>query len=145
MSAFVVDASVVIKWFDPDVHTDAAQRLLGLSHEYVAPDLLFAETAKTVWKKIKRGELSAERGQQLVEDIARVAVEAFPCRVLAEAAHALANVTGRTVYDAMYLALAIRLKTKMTQRTSASSRRSQLFRWPQHTSRSFRRSQSSPY
>src|SRR5258708_18585695 len=113
MSAFVVDASVVIKWFVPEVHTAAAHRLLGLSHEYLAPDLLFAETANTVWKKIKRGELSAERGQQLVEDIGRVAVEAFPCRVLAEDAHALANVTGRTVYDAMYLALAIRLKTTM--------------------------------
>ena len=69
MSAFVVDASVVIKWFVPEVHTDAAQRLLGLSHEYFAPDLLFAETANTVWKKIKRGELSAQRGQQLVEAV----------------------------------------------------------------------------
>lgn len=113
MSAFVVDASVVIKWFVPEVHTDAARRLLELRHEYFAPDLLFAETANTVWKKIKRGELSAEHGQKMVEDIGRVAVEAFPCRVLADDAHALANVTGRTVYDAMYLALAIRLETKM--------------------------------
>ena len=113
MSAFVVDASVVMKWFVPEVHTEAAQRLLRLSHEYFAPDLLFAETANTVWKKIRRGELSVERGQQLVEDLVRVAVEAIPCGVLAEDAHALANVTGRTVYDSMYLALAIRLETRM--------------------------------
>ena len=56
MSAFVVDASVVVKWFVPEVHSDAARRLLTLSHEYFAPDLLFAETANTIWKKIRRGE-----------------------------------------------------------------------------------------
>ena len=113
MSAFVLDASVVIKWFVPELHTDTARRLLRLSHEYFAPDLLFAETANTVWKKIKRGELSADRGQQLVEDICGAAVEAVPCRELAEDAHALATITGRTVYGAMYLALAIRLDTKV--------------------------------
>ena len=113
MSAFVVDASVVIKWFVPEIHSDAARRLLTLSHEYFAPDLLFAETANTVWKKVRRAEFSAERGQQLVEDIGKIAVETVPCRLLAEDAHALANATGRTVYDSLYLALAVRLKTRM--------------------------------
>ncbi len=113
MSAFVVDASVVVKWFVPEIHSDAARRLLSLSHEYFAPDLLFAETANTIWKKIRRGELTTEHGRQLVNDIGRIAVETVPCRVLAVDAHELANVTGRTVYDSLYLALAIRLKTRM--------------------------------
>jgi predicted nucleic acid-binding protein len=113
VSAFVVDASVVVKWFIPEIHSDAARRLLTLPHEYLAPDLLFAETANTMWKKIRRGELTAEHGRQLVEDIGRVAVETVPCRVLAVDAHELANATGRTVYDSLYLALAIRLKTRM--------------------------------
>jgi predicted nucleic acid-binding protein len=39
VSAFVVDASVVVKWFVPEIHSDAARRLLVLPHEYVAPDL----------------------------------------------------------------------------------------------------------
>lgn len=112
MSAFVVDASVVVKWFVPEIHSDAARRLLTLQHEYFAPDLLFAETANTIWKKI-RGELTTEHGRQLVDDIGRIAVETVPCRVLAVDAHKLANATGRTVYDSLYLALAIRLKTRM--------------------------------
>jgi predicted nucleic acid-binding protein len=112
VSVFVVDASVVVKWFVPEIHSDTARRLLVLPHEYVAPDLLFAETANTVWKKIRRGELTAEQGQQLVADIGRIAVEAVSCRALAEDAHALANATGRTVYDSMYVALAVRLKTR---------------------------------
>ena len=108
-----MDASVVVKWFVPEIHSDAARRLLALPHAYVAPDLLFAETANTVWKKIRRGELTAEDGRQLVDDIGRIAVDTVPCRVLAGDAHELANATGRTVYDSLYLALAIRLETRM--------------------------------
>ena len=113
VSAFVVDASVVVKWFVPEIHTDAARRLLTLPHEYFAPDLLFAEAANTIWKKIRRGELTAEQGQQIVDDIGGIAVETVPCRVLAVDAHELANATSQTVYDSLYLALAIRLKTRM--------------------------------
>lgn len=113
MSVFVVDASVVVKWFVPEIHSDAARRLLGSPHEYVAPDLLFAEAANTIWKKIRRKELTAGDGQRLVADIVRIAVEAVSCRALAEDAHAVANATGRTVYDAMYVALAVRLDTRL--------------------------------
>ncbi len=112
MSAFVIDASVVIKWFVPEVHSDAARRLLVLPHEYVAPDLLFAEAATAIWKKIRREELTPEEGQQLVADIGQIGVETVSCRALAEDAHALANATGRTVYDSMYVALALRLNTR---------------------------------
>ena len=112
MSVFVVDASVVIKWFVPEVHSDAARRLLALSHQYIAPDLLFAETANTIWKKIRRKELTAEEGEQLVADMGRIAVETVSCRALAEDGHVLANLTGRTVYDSMYVALAVRLNTR---------------------------------
>lgn len=47
------DASVVVKWFVPEIHSDKARRLLNAPHEYVAPDLPFAETANTIWKKIR--------------------------------------------------------------------------------------------
>jgi predicted nucleic acid-binding protein len=112
VSVFVVDASVIVKWFVPEIHSDAARRLLVLPHEYVAPDLLFAETANTIWKKIRRMELTAEEGHRLVADLGRIAVETVSCRALAEDAHALANVTGRTVDDSMYVALAVRLNTR---------------------------------
>jgi hypothetical protein len=58
-------------------------------------------------------ELTAEEGQQLVADIGQIAVETVSCRALAEDAHALANATGRTAYDSMYVALAVRLNTRL--------------------------------
>ena len=113
MSVFVVDASVVVKWFVPEIQSEAARRLLELPHEYLAPDLLFAETTNTIWKKIRRGELQREDGRRLIADINRIAVETVSCRALAEDAHSLANSTGRTVYDALYVALAVRLNTRL--------------------------------
>lgn len=89
MSLYVVDASVV------------------------APDLLFAEVGNTLWKKTLRGELTAAESRQLMQNVEHIAVETVPCRDLATDAHALALVTSRSVYDAMYLALAARLETRV--------------------------------
>jgi predicted nucleic acid-binding protein len=113
VSLFVVDASVVLKWFVPEIHTDAARRLLAASHDFLSPDLLFPEVGNAIWKKVRRGELTAEEGRRLAADISRVAVETVSTRALMTDAHALAVTTGLTVYDAMYLALAIRLETEL--------------------------------
>ena len=113
MSVFVVDASVVLKWFVPESHSDAARRLLDADHQYLAPDLLFPEAGNAVWKKVRRGELTAEEGQRLVVDLSRVAVDTIATRGLVADAYALASATGQTVYDATYLALAVRLETQL--------------------------------
>ena len=113
MSLYVVDASVVIKWFVPEIHSDAARRLLSAPHEYFSPDLLFPEVGNVIWKKVRRGELTADQGERLAADISTVAVETVPTLGLLVDAHALAVATGLTVYDSMYLALAVRLKTEM--------------------------------
>ena len=128
MSAFVVDASVVIKWFVPEIHSDAASRLLDTTGHYVAPDLLFPELGNTIWKKVRREELSARQGRELAAEILTVAVETVPARSLFEDAYGVAIATGLTVYDAMYVALAVRLETKVITaderlvRTAASNR-----------------------
>jgi predicted nucleic acid-binding protein len=113
VSVFVVDASVVIKWFVPELHSDRARRLLAAAHQYLSPDLLFPEVGNAIWKKVRRGELTAKEGQRLAVDIAGIAVETVSTRGLIVDAQALAITTGLTVYDAMYLTLAVRLKTEL--------------------------------
>jgi predicted nucleic acid-binding protein len=113
VSAFVVDASVVLKWFVPEIHSEAARRLLSAEHEFMSPDLLFPEIGNVIWKKVRRGELTADEGEKLTADVSRVAVETVATRGLMVDAHALAITTGLTVYDAMYLALAVRLETAL--------------------------------
>ena len=47
----VVDASVAIKWFVPEIHSDAALRLRGEAYELIAPDLLILEIGNILWKR----------------------------------------------------------------------------------------------
>ena len=112
MRVFVVDASLVVKWFVPEVHSVAARKWLGASHDYIAPDLVFPEAGNAIWKKVRRGELSPEDAQSLVNDLSAVGVEAVSMRALVSDAHALAVRTGITVYDATYLTLAVRLRRR---------------------------------
>jgi predicted nucleic acid-binding protein len=113
VSVFVVDASLVIKWFVPEIHSEAARRWLDASHDYVAPDLLFSEVGNVVWKKVRRKELEEAEARQLAVDLAQVAVETVGTRSLLQDALAVALTTGITAYDAMYLTLAVRLETEV--------------------------------
>ena len=65
---------------------------------------------------MRRGELTVKDGQQLASDISGIAVETVPTRGLMIDAQALAITTGLTVYDAMYLALAVRLEDRVDHR-----------------------------
>jgi len=113
VSVFVVDASLVVKWFVPEVHRVAARKWLDASHDYLAPDLIFPEVGNALWKKVRKGEVSVEEAQSLVSDLAGVGVEAVSMRALVSDAHTLAVRTGITVYDATYLTLAVRLETQV--------------------------------
>ena len=56
MSEYVVDASVAAKWVIDEPGTFQALKLRR--HVLYAPDLLIAECANIVWKKVRLGELS---------------------------------------------------------------------------------------
>jgi predicted nucleic acid-binding protein len=43
MRRYVVDASVAVKWFVPEIHSAEALRLLSSDCELLAPDLLPSE------------------------------------------------------------------------------------------------------
>ena len=113
MSLFVVDASLIVKWFVPEIHSEAARRWLHAGHHYVAPDLVFPEAGNAIWKKVRRGELAPEIARSLVSDLSTTAFESVAMRALVPDALALALATGITVYDATYLTLAVRLDTQV--------------------------------
>ncbi len=114
-SRLVVDASVVVKWFVPEIDSDAALRLLDREKRFLAPGHLFAETTNAVWKRIRTGEFSVEHGYEVVQTIGTTAIviETIPCNDLAAAAYEIAVTFGRSVYDAMYLALAMQRNTRL--------------------------------
>lgn len=123
MSVFVADASLIVKWFIPEAHSDAARRWLEASHDYVAPELIFPEAGNAIWKKVRRGELTEDEGQRLVVDLSNAAVEAISMRGLLPDAYSMAVSTGMTVYDATYLTLAVRLGIQMVTGDDRLARR----------------------
>jgi len=107
VSICVVDCSVAVKWYVPERHAQHAGRLLDGSHELHAPDLLFPEFGNTLWKKHRLGELTQPETQSILRALSAVPIEVYSSQLLLEAAVDLAVHTARTVYDNLYVALAM--------------------------------------
>lgn len=112
MSLYVIDASAGVKWFVPEVDSDAALRLQDPAHQLHVPFLFDVEVANTIWKKLRRGELSSAAANTIVAQLPLVPVTRHADAPLVRAAFELAEKTDRTVYDSLYLALAERLAGK---------------------------------
>ncbi len=57
MITLVIDASIAIKWVVEEDGTPQALALRGRT-KLIAPELLVAECANILWKKVQRDELS---------------------------------------------------------------------------------------
>jgi predicted nucleic acid-binding protein len=107
MMRCVVDASIVIKWFVPEIHSASALRFLEDGVERLAPDLLIPEAGNILWKKVRSKELSPDEGRAIASALTTLPVQIEPTQPLVELAYEIATRAGRTVYDGMYLALAM--------------------------------------
>lgn len=107
MKSVVVDASVALKWFVPEVLTDEAVSLLDAGAELLAPDLLYPEAGNILWKKVGRGEIEPRDARDILAALGRVPVSVVSSSLLVEAALEIALAHRRTVYEALYVALAV--------------------------------------
>ena len=107
MKTLIIDASVAAKWFFPEDLSSAALRLFSPRRRLFAPDLIWSEVANVVWKRVKRKDVSADEGRNILEDFLRTPLEIIPSSPLLLVAYELATATGRTVYDCLYLSLAV--------------------------------------
>ena len=109
MKPLVVDASVAAKWFLPEPDAAAALRLLDGRHRLAAPDLIHAEFGNVVWKLHARRVLDANEAADMVEHFLSLPLEIHDSTYLLAPALQIAITTHRTVYDSLYLALAVEL------------------------------------
>lgn len=109
----MVDASVVTKWLLPELHSDAARRVLTEGNELLAPDLLWAELGSVLWKRCRAGEIEIEEARDLFRDFKRFPVRTTPSILLINAALDIATRCNRTVYDSLYLALAMSQRCRL--------------------------------
>ncbi len=111
MKLFVVDASVAVKWFIPEVHSDVAELLLDENFDLAVPRLFFSEFGNILWKKFTRDELSHEDVADAARGLRSAMLTPVPDEWLLGTAIELACELKHPVYDCMYLALADSLET----------------------------------
>lgn len=82
MKRYVIDASVAIRWLIQERGTDEANRLR--THRLLAPDLVRAECANVLWKKVRRAELTEQEAMLAVRLLAHSDIRLMPMRLLLE-------------------------------------------------------------
>ena len=127
MARLVLDPSVVIKWYVPEVLTDAAVSLKRRIHEeswpVAVPQLFFVESANVLWKKTSlKKELSRREGEAILSGIMGLPFYVVEDREVLPRAMRLASEYSISVYDALYLACAIRFKSVLVTADSALTR-----------------------
>jgi predicted nucleic acid-binding protein len=110
VSLFVVDASVAIKWFFPEIYTDAALRLLVPQYTLHAPDLIFSEFGNVLWERFRKNEISKNEANAALKGVLTVNLQMQPSQLLIPLALEIACAENRTVYDSLYLASALALQ-----------------------------------
>jgi predicted nucleic acid-binding protein len=107
VTRFVIDASVAIKWYLAEEHSVAATRLLSQEHERIAPELILVEAAQVLAKRARLEEISASEAQASVVAL-RDSIQLAESASLVSAALDIALAHRRSVYDSLYVALALR-------------------------------------
>lgn len=113
MNGYVVDASVAIKWFLPEIHSEAALRVKWLHNRLHVPGFLTLELGNVIAKKIRRGELTRESGRTILKELRHLPLQRHADDRLFPAAYELALNTQQSLYDCLYLALAEAVEGRM--------------------------------
>ena len=106
MSILVVDASVAANWFFEEQETASARRVLDERHRLHAPDLMLLEIDSVLTRRIRRGQIIAGQGDDIRAALRQIPIQMHSFLPLLDPAYAMAGQTGRSVYDALYVALA---------------------------------------
>ena len=101
-----MDASVAIKWFIPEIHSDAALLVTRLHEHLHVPAFMVLELGSVIAKKIRRKELTRAEGSTILKELRHLPLQRHADERLFPAAYELALDTQQSVYDCLYLALA---------------------------------------
>ena len=117
MKTVVVDASVAAKWFLPragETFTTEAEELLNSyvigELRILVPDLFWAELANIFWKAVRQGRWTRTAAETALLAILNRTIPTIPALTLLEDAFDIALTFDRSVYDCVYVSLAVASK-----------------------------------
>jgi predicted nucleic acid-binding protein len=120
LTAFVLDASVAVKWAVPSAQETLTVESLHLLRRYtegkinfIVPDVFWAEVGNVLWKGIRQRRWPQAVAERAALDLRnRNFFTVSSLDLLAEALE-IAFTHNRNVYDCLYVALAIQFKVDM--------------------------------
>lgn len=113
MSRYVVDASVVLKWYFNEAYAESALKVIGPENEVIVPELLDAQVGNALWRRVRQGEIKREDAHKVLSNLRRLPLVRVPVTDLAPAALEIASGSTRTFQESLYFALALRERTRL--------------------------------
>ena len=114
MKAFIVDSSVVAKWLPPLNNEPLASEARVLLADWTrgkielsVPDLLLIEVANVLWKATRAGRCKAVEARGALKILISYGLPVAASATLLETAVRIGIEYERTVYDSIYVALAV--------------------------------------
>lgn len=111
MTDAVVDANVALKWVLPEQDSDIARTLRDLT--LVAPDFWLVECGNVLWVHVHRRKLPLSDARAMLEHLRSAPIAAIPSGEVIDAALAIAADLDESLYDCLYLALAVKLDVRL--------------------------------
>ena len=120
MTSVVVDASVAVKWCLPAQREELvseAEELLASSRreevQFLVPDLFWVECANVAWKAVRVGRLPLASADAALTALTEYDFPTVPSPSLLSSAFQIATAFQRTIYDSIYVALALKSKAQL--------------------------------
>ena len=117
MIDYVVDSNIVAKWLLPEPDSSLARTLLVPQYKLKAPDLLLSELANVFWKGARRGDFTVGESHELLNRFVSghvdVTVRLLPSRLVIKHALQIASAERHSIYDCIYLALAVQARCRL--------------------------------
>ena len=120
MSLIVLDASVPLKWFWPEKVEALTPEALALLDrcgkneiQIIVPDLFWVEFASVLWKAIRQGNFPKDSADAALASLKRFDFPTVPSLKLLDNAFQIASAHGPTVYDCLYVALAVQTNSQL--------------------------------
>lgn len=120
MKSFILDASVAAKWMlsaKGELLRAEAFRLLdgyeAAELNFVVPDIFWPECGNLVWKAVRQGRIPRVEAESAIQLLLDRNIPTISSAELLPEALAIAFNFGRSVYDSLYVSLAVHTKNDL--------------------------------
>jgi predicted nucleic acid-binding protein len=120
LKSYIVDASVGAKWCLPAADEQFVAEAESLLEAFklrelrlFVPDLFWTEVANALWKSVRRNRISLVNALESLSLLRESGIATLPTADLLPEALDLAGSYNRTVYDCLYVVLAVQSSMEM--------------------------------